>query len=885
MNALRYQRVKEIFEAASSRSGLERNRFIDEACGEDTELRTEVESLLSHDESSGGFMETPALQAGLDVLMSTRPLNGAAFSSRPQRIGRYTILDELGRGGMGVVYLARQDNPCREVALKVIRPCIASPEMLRRFEYEAQLLGRLHHPGIAQIYEAGTADTGDGVQPFYAMELIRGEPLGQYLRERELDVRQKLELMIRICDAVHHAHQKGIIHRDLKPGNVLVETDGIEASGDQGIKASRHQGIKGLASSMPRSLAPGGASMPSPKILDFGVARAIGADDRRTISTNAGQLIGTINYMSPEQVTGDPNDLDTRSDVYALGVIAFEVLTGNRPHKLEDRSLPECSRIIRDDEPAKLSDSDRSLRGDLETIIAKALEKDKTRRYQSASELARDFERYLRHEPITARRATFGYHVAKLYRRKKSLVNVSIVAALAVVIGTTGTIWQASNARVNDLKRRMADQMKQALAVLLEEPAEGIDPLKPAHSDLAKLDAMTLSVDTEFHDAPERAAMLRNLIGLNYLKLGQLNDAEAQLIRAWELRLALTNQAPPTSAEALRLRRDLSESLHNMGRLRFAQGQFSKAEDFYRRALEMRQRPDVWGPDTSHVAMTLHHLAACVRQQGRYPESEQLLQQSLTIRQKLPGNNADLIATTYNSLGLFYKDLGQWQQAADQFDHALSLLQGYAEVDDLRIARTEPHLAECLIQLDDLTQAEALLQEAQEVQSRKLPGDHPHLAITLMQFARLRQAQGNLAEAERLARRALEIQSKLLPADHIDLADTQLVLGTILLEADDCAEAAGMLESSQAIRAAHVASPHWLVAHTQSLLGESLMCLDELEVAEPLLVESHSLLRQIRGDDDPFTLGASERLADLYEQTGRQAQGDALRAARGPQSQ
>ena len=328
----------------------------------------------------------------------------------PERIGRYRIVRLLGEGGMGAVYEAEQENPHRTVALKVIRVGYADPEMVRRFENEAQALGRLHHPGIAQIYEAGTADTQFGSQPYFAMELVHGQTLLTYCDQHHTNVRERLELMAKIADAVQHAHQRGLIHRDLKPANILVDEAG------------------------------------QPRILDFGVARLTDADTQATRQTNIGQIVGTLSYMSPEQVQGDPDALDTRSDVYALGVILYEMLAGKMPYTLP-RQLHEAVRTIQQTEASPLSTLVKSYRGDIETIVAKALEKDKSRRYGSAAELAADIRRHLHHEPIVARPPSTMYQLGKFARRNRALVT-GVAAVFAVLLmGIVASAWEAVQAR------------------------------------------------------------------------------------------------------------------------------------------------------------------------------------------------------------------------------------------------------------------------------------------------------------------------------------------------------------------------------------------------------------------------------------------------------
>ena len=396
--------ARALFDRVAGLPEGERAAALDDACRGDPALRSRVLRLLAFDrgdtDGDDGFLKSPLVrQPPTDLMPSPDP------AAQPRRIGHYRVVRVVGSGGMGTVYEAEQDSPRRTVALKVLRPGLASPLLLKRFAQEAEVLGLLHHPGIAQVHEAGIADDG---QPFFAMEFVRGPRLDEYARLRGLDTAARLDLVARLCDAVQHAHEQGVVHRDLKPANVLVEESG------------------------------------QPKVLDFGIARAAGADPRAsTAHTETGQLLGTLGYMSPEQVAGSPSTVDSRSDVYALGVILFELLAGRLPYDLDRLPLPEVARVIGEREPSRLGSLNGLFRGEIETIVARALEKDKGRRYASSAELAADLRRHLAHEPILARPASALYQLRKFARRHRALVGGAAGVFVALVAGLVGTTWFA----------------------------------------------------------------------------------------------------------------------------------------------------------------------------------------------------------------------------------------------------------------------------------------------------------------------------------------------------------------------------------------------------------------------------------------------------------
>ncbi len=405
MSAERYRRIKAIYLAARDLSAGERGAYLAEACGSEVDLRASIDALLADEQTATRFLEDPP-PLGVDAVQ--------VGGDHPALIGRYEILHEVGRGGMGVVYKARQPGTQQAVALKVINPGISPQAAMHRFAHETRVLGRLRHPGVARVLDADTFESEQGPQPFFAMELVDGQPLTDYANQRGLGLRARLALLADVCDAVQHAHQQGVIHRDLKPGNILVTSDG------------------------------------QPKVLDFGVARVTDGDVKQaTLQTDVGQLVGTLPYMSPEQASGQPDDLDTRSDVYALGVIGYELLARRLPHDLRNKRVPEAVRIICEQEPTPLGRVDRALRGDIDAIINTALEKEKTRRYQTAAGLADDIRRNLRGEPITARPPTATYLLGKFARRHKGLVGGTAAIFLVLVTGVTVSTYlyvRANNA-------------------------------------------------------------------------------------------------------------------------------------------------------------------------------------------------------------------------------------------------------------------------------------------------------------------------------------------------------------------------------------------------------------------------------------------------------
>ncbi|MBT4531141.1 MAG: serine/threonine protein kinase [Phycisphaerae bacterium] len=502
----------------------------------------------------------------------------------PSEIGRYKIIGVIGQGGMGFVYEAMQESPRRRVALKVIKHGAVSKMALRRFEFETQILAKLHHPNIAQIYEAGTWHSTDGDLPFFAMEYIPGNrTLIEYANKRNLSIRDRLELFDKVCEAVHHGHQKGVIHRDLKPDNILVSSNG------------------------------------QPKIIDFGVARATDADLAvTTMQTTMGQLVGTLQYMSPEQCDADPDLIDTRSDVYSLGIILFQLLSGKLPYNLRKRAIHEAVRVIKEDRPDSMGTISSTLRGDIDTITLKSIEKDRELRYQSAAELANDVNRYLNNEPIIARPVSITYQLKMFAKKYKRTCAALFLLALSIILGVIGTSWGMIEAKRGwaeaDLQLMRVQSRNEALGNSVSSLLSGVrdtvgklgDSAVAQRSllDLAKenMDAIQLDQEATPKEQAELAILLLNNATSNMsvsgVGFGNLDLAEKSLIEAGEVLDSINVESIEDERFALgisRMKLDRYKFLAELAQSRAEKLSGSQRIAMFKQAIDIWEKRDALG--------------------------------------------------------------------------------------------------------------------------------------------------------------------------------------------------------------------------------------------------------------------------------------------------
>jgi eukaryotic-like serine/threonine-protein kinase len=736
----------------------------------------------------------------------------------PASLGRYRVLHLVGEGGMGAVYKVEQDRPHRVVALKVIKPGLATPELLRRFERESEVLARLHHPGIAQIYEVGTADAGYGLQPYFAMEFITGAPLRDYAERQRLNVSQRLELMARVCDAVEHAHRRGIIHRDLKPGNILVDEQG------------------------------------QPKILDFGVARVTDSDAHATRQTDLGQLIGTLAYMSPEQVLADPLELDTRSDVYALGVILYELLAGRLPYRI-GASVLDAVRTIREEDPGRLSSVSRAYRGDVETIVAKALEKDKTRRYSSAAALAADIRRYLAHEPITARPASTIYQLQKFARRHRALVTAAAVVFAVLLGGTVVSTREMIKARrAEQVAEAVNDFLQNDLLAQASAATQSASNAKP-DPDLkvrTALDRAAAHISGKFGRQPEVEAAIRYTIGRTYLDLGLYPDGRAQLTKALELqRQSLGEENPATM-----------KTLGRLGHTDLLQGNYAEAEQHLGHALAIQRR--VLGAEHPDTLYSASNLAEVAFMEGKYAQAEALDKEVLEIQRRTLGPEHVSTLTTMNSLGNYYAEQGKPAEAEALHRQTLDLqrrVQGREHPDTLV---TMNNLAGDYMGQRKYAEAEALFSETLEIQRRVLGADHPDTPMVMSGLARALGIQGKYAEAETLFSQAAEVQRRVLGPEHPYTLISLESLANIYYLRDKYAEAEALFRQVLSTSERALGAEHPITLGC--LADMSTMYLRQGKGAEAAKHATRALevRRRVVGSDQMDTMGSAADLAVAY---------------------
>ena len=745
-------------------------------------------------------------------------------STAPDIIGNYRIIQKLGEGGMGEVYEAEQTEPIRRrVALKIIKWGMDTKQVVARFESERQALALMNHPNIAKVFDAGATEQG---RPFFVMECVKGMPISEYCDKHRLNTRQRLELFNQVCDGIQHAHQKGIIHRDIKASNVLVMIQDDK---------------------------------PVPKIIDFGVAKAIAQRlTEKSVFTEMGQLIGTPEYMSPEQAEMTGLDIDTRTDVYSLGVLLYELLVGVLPFESEDlRSVgfDEIRRKIREEEPPKpstrlttpgfdsahalksrqtdLSTLAKQLKGELDWITMRAMAKDRTQRYASASELAADVTRFLKHEPVMAGPPSAMYRLRKYVRRHKVGVAAGALVMAAMIIGITGTTIGFVKAVKAERKAKEDAETAQRVSDFLVGLFEVSDPSEARGNSITAreiLDKGAGKIEEELQDQPRIQSRLMETMGRVYRNLGLYALAAPILEKSLSLKRKVYGE------EHL----EVAANLHTLAVLYDTQGKYPEAESFFRQSLAIKEK--ILGKDHPNVARSYNSIAIVSMNQGKYDEAESYFEQSLSIKEKnLEPDHPDL-GITLTNLGIFYQQQNKLEEAVPLLERALSISEKAHGPDHPDVAGSLNNLGSLYETMEKRAEAEPLYKRSLAIWEKTLGPEHPDVGIALHNLANLYRDQekhekaepyyvrseaifkkalgeehpyvaysfrehanlfrdlGRHDDAEDLYRHALEIFEKSMGPDHLNVAETLEQYALMLRKIDRAGEAENLEERAKTIR-------------------------------------------------------------------------------------
>lgn len=840
LDADRWQRIETLFRQALERLPEDRPDFLRESCGDDTRLHGRLLALIEADAQAGDFLE--------------EPLSLAEPDPERERIGPYRLIRILGQGGSSTVYLAQRDDGYeRKVAIKVMRQEAARGDLLRRFLVERQILASLEHPYIARLLDGDTTDEG---RPYFVLEHVEGEPLDVYCNRHRLQIGERIELFRKVCQAVHHAHRHLVVHRDLKPANILVTAEG------------------------------------HPKLLDFGIAKILDPQTfpRPVARTLTGLRPMTPLYASPEQVGGEP--VTTASDVYSLGVILYQVLTGELPHDLPSGFVAETERRIREHRPeppsqvaarivredptaaARLASARqispsgwaRELSGDLDAVILQALRKEPERRYSSVEQLAEDLLAVRQQRPVRARGDSVRYRVSRFVRRHR----LGVAAAALFFVMLAAFSFVVSVQAIHLGREQIAVKQERDKAVRVAELMEEIFAASKPWATRADavtarelLDRGAERVRRELEDQPEIRAELLETIGRSYTALGLYDPAESILTEALEIRRRHLEATDPEVADSLRI----------LGELQGYRQELERAEALLREALDILGRS--YGRDHPEIADTVNHLGVVLGEQGRLEVAIHLLEQAAESR-RLPAADPVELAETLINLGVYHEQLGDYPEAARVLEEALQILEDRFGSEHVEIARALNVLSIVVERQGDLAESERLLTRALEIRRKLLGEDHPDFARAASNLAILLRRRGELERAEAMYYQALETQRRGFGEGHPEIARTLNNLGVLLRYKGDLEASEARHREALAIRREVYGPRHPDVAISLANLASSLAAQDRLEEAEALLRQGIDIRSQTLGERHPDVAWDLHDLGRILHRKGQLAEAESV---------
>ncbi len=843
MSSAPWERVKELLHAAMEMAPERCCEYLDAVCGTDAALRAELESLLSANaELRSGFLEQTAADAAIadsaGLIYAGRPLQAGQLFAQ-----RFQLVRKLGEGGMGQVWLADQIMPVhRQVALKLIKAGMYDENVANRFQSERQSLAIMDHPAIAKVFEAGATPQG---QPYFVMEYVPGLPITDYCDRHRLNIRQRLELFIQACEGVQHAHQKAIIHRDLKPANILV----VEVDGS-----------------------------PKPRIIDFGLARAVTREAVPSQLTKFGHLMGTPGYMSPEQVNAAEQDVDTRTDVYSLGATLYVLLCGMLPFETTERQTPpldEILRQLREDEPpipsTRLRDASETasnaaasratepkrlvsqLRGDLDWITMKALERDRSRRYGTPSELAADLRRYLAHEPVSARPASALYRLGKYTRRHR--VAIGFGGGLLVLLGAF-VVSQTLNLRritqERDRATRITDFMTGMFRV--SDPSEARGNKVTAREILDKASS---GIDKQLAQDPDVQSQMMFVMASTYLNLGLYARAHELAQRSLDQRMRLHGADDPRT----------SATMAQLGWILSREGHDADAEKLERQALAGLRREQ--GSSDPLTLETMDHLALILQHQGHAEEGEKLDREVVQTAGRFLGAENPLTLASMNHLGAALLSEGRYADAEKDYRQLLGIERRVMGDDHPETLKALNNLASAIQAQGRLAEAEPLYREILTTQQRVLGPEHQNTLRAMESYANLLASTGQLADAEKIYRQLVAVRLRTLGPEHPDTLNSQYNLADLLIGEGNLREAEP-LEADTLAKRIHVlgpANPFTLMSQSQQ--AHLLVRKGQYASAETIARSTFADDMRLLGVQHAFTVDALQQLGTALAYSNR----------------
>lgn len=787
MDADRWRAVKELFDAALDEDPAARPSFLEEACADPT-LRAEVQSLLDAHEGEG------PVDRAMDALSSLHKSDDEA-DLRGRRIGPYELVRELGRGGMSRVFLARRADGRfeQEVAVKLLATDVPTQDVRERFVAERQILASLEHPNIARLLDGGVSDGG---QPYFVMEVVEGDPIDEYCETHSLPLRDCLSLVLDVCAAVQYAHQSLIVHRDLKPSNILVTESG------------------------------------QVKLLDFGIAKLLAPDallGGDAPHTRTGFFPMTPEYASPEQVRGEP--ITTASDVYQLGIILYELLTGRRPYRVEGRTPSEVERVICGEDPLRpstavarmLEEKTRSdvpvrrpsdLEGDVDLIVMKALRKEPERRYEGVEALAEDLRRTLDGRPVSAHPDRLTYRARKFVGRNRWSVAVTTVIAVLLVTYAATVTWYSQRTQAALDRARDEAEKAQVTTEFLVGLFDRADPYgmgaQPYTDTLTTSDLLKRGanrVRRELSGQPEVRATILRTLGRIHRQRGNYEEAEPLLKEA----LSLQREHPPSSPL------DSAESLHQLARLLRHRGEVDRAERLYRRALAA-QREAIGTAPHSDVAENLFELGVIAARTGAYERADSLFRETLSIRRELHGANHPKVATALHGLALLKMLTDDLAVAERMLRRSLEIRRNHVDDEDPYVAETVDRIGQLLVKQGKTEEAEPYLDEAWAIRKARFPAIHPARATSLSNRGRLLRAKEQFTAADSLFRQAQEIYQALYGPENMDAASILFERGRLYEAKGSASEAASLYQKALSIQTSLHGSGHPMAQRSRTAL-------------------------------------------------------------------